>query len=71
MHHTRAEIGELFDALRRAGMVRLDTARFRRKAHRQSNIELPKSAQRSLLSLNSLDITSELCNSNLRHGINH
>jgi hypothetical protein len=44
MHHTRAEIGELFDALRRTGMVRLDTAGFRRKAHRQSNIELLKSA---------------------------
>jgi hypothetical protein len=44
MHHSRAKRGELFDALRRAGMVRLDTARFRRKAHRQSDIELLKSA---------------------------
>jgi hypothetical protein len=45
MHHTRTEIGELFDALRRAGVVRLDTAGFRCKAHRQGDIELLKSAQ--------------------------
>ena len=44
MHHSRAKRGELFDALRRAGMVRLDTAGFRRKAHRQSHVELLESA---------------------------
>ncbi len=43
MHHTRAERGELFDALGRAGMVRLDTAGFRCEAHCHSDIELLES----------------------------